>query len=490
MSIIIMSTENTISPINNITVEIAPIQVEPEIKQPLLSEKEVWNLYIPEQFPILKVEHNKKEVVLNIGPPHQDYTIQTKMKNGKLEGKATLKNPQKKVIATFTYVESEMTGQCKIYYESGKLYFSGYLLKGYRHGLGREYDSKGNLIFEGYYDSGDRNESITRVEYMDGYWEERDYSGFTRSVCRKDVFGNNEGLCYFYNNGYLDRASYCHDNTEIELANKFGEASMYQYKNNEICYYGTYSGSIYSGFERRSGVECDKDIKHLKYDGDFVNGVRAGFGTSYNEDGTERYSGEWIYGMKKNVFSKGLIWIIVTVEIILVVVDICIPALFYKFIFGILIFILYFVVYYFVRKMWSLCPLTVDFIPKTTEKPLQYGRDTLISNYKFTNIRECKINGLRKLETLRILEHSFIQYKTGVHFSNHPTNDYEKSFHILNCESLKSIQIGEYSFCDFAGEFELKNLPQLQSIQIISFEFIQYFRLLWIKNYQMTNHLM
>ena len=36
----------------------------------------------------------------------------------------------------------------------------------------------------------------------------------------------------------------------------------------------------------------------------------------------------------------------------------------------------------------------------------------------------------------------------------------------MNCESLKSIQIGQYSFSDYGGEFELKNLPQLQSIQI------------------------
>ena len=41
-----------------------------------------------------------------------------------------------------------------------------------------------------------------------------------------------------------------------------------------------------------------------------------------------------------------------------------------------------------------------------------------------------------------------------------------KSFHILNCESLESIQIGPKSFSDFGGDFELKNLPQLQSIQI------------------------
>ena len=45
-------------------------------------------------------------------------------------------------------------------------------------------------------------------------------------------------------------------------------------------------------------------------------------------------------------------------------------------------------------------------------------------------------------------------------------NDASKSFHILNCESLESIQIGRYSFSDYGGEFELKNLTQLQSIQL------------------------
>ena len=39
-----------------------------------------------------------------------------------------------------------------------------------------------------------------------------------------------------------------------------------------------------------------------------------------------------------------------------------------------------------------------------------------------------------------------------------------KSFHILNCESLESIQIGAFSFSDFGDGFELMNLPQLHSI--------------------------
>ena len=68
-----------------------------------------------------------------------------------------------------------------------------------------------------------------------------------------------------------------------------------------------------------------------------------------------------------------------------------------------------------------------------------------------------KIDGLNRLKTIKIGNNSFTK-RYG--------NDKSKSFHILNCESLKSIQIGEYSFSDFAGEFELRNLPQLQSIQI------------------------
>ena len=78
----------------------------------------------------------------------------------------------------------------------------------------------------------------------------------------------------------------------------------------------------------------------------------------------------------------------------------------------------------------------------------------------FGLVQTFKIEGLNRLKTIKIGNNSFTQYK------NDEGNDKSKSFHILNCESLESIQIGEYSFSDYAGEFELKNLPQLQSIQI------------------------
>ena len=83
-----------------------------------------------------------------------------------------------------------------------------------------------------------------------------------------------------------------------------------------------------------------------------------------------------------------------------------------------------------------------------------------IGNDCFGSVETFRIDRLNRLKSLKIGKNSFTQ-KTYVY-----GNDKSKSFHILNCESLKSIQIGEYSFIDFAGEFELKNLPQLQSIQI------------------------
>ena len=78
----------------------------------------------------------------------------------------------------------------------------------------------------------------------------------------------------------------------------------------------------------------------------------------------------------------------------------------------------------------------------------------------FESVKTFQIDGLNRLKTIKIGKNSFTQKQNLVGC------DESKSFHILNCESLESIQVGEYSFSDFAGDFELKNLPQLQSIHI------------------------
>ena len=78
----------------------------------------------------------------------------------------------------------------------------------------------------------------------------------------------------------------------------------------------------------------------------------------------------------------------------------------------------------------------------------------------FVNVQRFKIYRMNGLKSLTIGSNSFTRKK------NSWGNDGSKSFHILNCKSLESIKIGEYSFNDYAGQFELKNLPSLQSLII------------------------
>ena len=68
------------------------------------------------------------------------------------------------------------------------------------------------------------------------------------------------------------------------------------------------------------------------------------------------------------------------------------------------------------------------------------------------------IDGLNKLKSLVIGDRSFRK--------NGNTNDESRSFIISNCDELKSIEIGEYSFSDYGGGFELLNLPKLSTIKI------------------------
>ena len=83
-----------------------------------------------------------------------------------------------------------------------------------------------------------------------------------------------------------------------------------------------------------------------------------------------------------------------------------------------------------------------------------------IGNDCFESVKTFQIEGLNRLKTIKIGNNAF------THAINDYGSDGSKSFHILNCESLESIEMGEYSFSDFAGNIELKNLPRLQSIQI------------------------
>ena len=64
------------------------------------------------------------------------------------------------------------------------------------------------------------------------------------------------------------------------------------------------------------------------------------------------------------------------------------------------------------------------------------------------------------MKSIKIGTNSFTKKK------NNNGDDDSRSFSIFNCDELKSIEIGRYSFSDYCGSFELINLPKLESIKI------------------------
>ena len=91
--------------------------------------------------------------------------------------------------------------------------------------------------------------------------------------------------------------------------------------------------------------------------------------------------------------------------------------------------------------------------------------ELVIGNDCYSNVELFKIDGLNELKSLKIGSRSFTKRKYGW------GDDSSRSFSILNCIELESIEIGRYSFSDYGGGFELRNLPKLSTIKMDSYNF-------------------
>ena len=573
-----------LSSVNNQTdeVEMVSIDVDNSVEE---NRGSCWQDCLSNQFPITKCESDGKLSVFQVGVPHEGYTIETKLKNNKMNGKSKIVSKDDVVVAKLTFVDGVANGPCTLYDESGFLYFEGLFVDGYRSGKGKEFDSKGNVIFDGFFKLGQRaklyrvpemkeywkelgeksnkvisvgkrdeygrkygicyfyneddtinrvsewnkeNESmysgyyklydvvnsmwieglfengilngackekdvngnvifdgfyekgvkrkLVKMDEMDGYWKELDENDDDKvlSVSKRDEYGRKYGICYFYNeDDTINRMSEWKKGEEKCVIKQFNGNQMVEYKNGTKRYEGEYANSMRYNYERNGkGKEYSKNGKTMIYQGIFVNGKRNGRGTSYHNRKV-KYDGEWINGITKRSYTIWN-WLFTIIGLIIV------AGLFiYNIVLGIAVIILLIIMFIHIC-LWKIRK-TVHIAPDSQiikyKKPrctfeLSYNRVIpLFSRYSsvesidigdecFESVKTFKIDGLNRLRTIKIGINSFTQAK------NSNGNDASKSFHILNCESLESIQIGEYSFSDFGGEFELKNLPKLQSIQI------------------------
>ena len=86
-------------------------------------------------------------------------------------------------------------------------------------------------------------------------------------------------------------------------------------------------------------------------------------------------------------------------------------------------------------------------------------RRIVIGDEAFMYVKEVKLIGLSKLESVEIGVNSFTQHK------NSWGNDPNRHFYLKNCPKLKSLKMGRYSFSDY-GVIEIENVDALEVIEM------------------------
>ena len=128
------------------------------------------------------------------------------------------------------------------------------------------------------------------------------------------------------------------------------------------------------------------------------------------------------------------------------------------------------------RLSLEVTDLVIDTTCCTDLNELDLSKFTLLSTLEigdncFGSVDTFRIDGLKKLKSIKIGKNSFtlvkdLNWDTDWDEAIERANNRHRSFHILNCEQLKSIDIMECSFSDYGGPFELVNLPSLATIKI------------------------
>ena len=244
-----------------------------EVQQPKKDKRgSCWERNVADEFPIESIMENNGETVVHVGKPHQGYTIITNLVNSKMNGTSRIYSEKKVLIARLQFMDGIANGHCTLYDEYGNLYYKGYFANGLLEGRGTRYDELGKFESEVFYKQG-KQLNIIPMEKKKGYWKELDSEGNIISVCQKDEQGKNEGICYFYTSGHIQRISKWNHGEEREYLKVFNE-KMTEYKSGRKVYQGGYIDSVELNYPRDGkGKEFNKDGT-VKWQGSYKKGRR------------------------------------------------------------------------------------------------------------------------------------------------------------------------------------------------------------------------
>ena len=268
---------------------------------------------------------------------------------------------------------------------------------------------------------------------------------------------NKECLVLKFDNGVYVNEGYLLNEEKVErvFGNDKYDSSLLNMGIADLDHGTRFEGTLLNGIPYGYGELYDDSGCHI-YDGVVINWKRFGYGVSFHNNGYKEYEGYWCDDKEFGIgmfFDRKQRKILecdwyngqngddyegdgTSMPIGLKRMKLC------------------------DRCTWSDFDLSLFVFLETIE----------IGEECFAKVNTFKIDGLKHLRSVKIGDNSF----TLVNEENWD-DDWEcddensgvsRSFHILNCENLESIEVGGFSFSTYDGQFELKNLPSLRSVNI------------------------
>ena len=84
-----------------------------------------------------------------------------------------------------------------------------------------------------------------------------------------------------------------------------------------------------------------------------------------------------------------------------------------------------------------------------------------VGDYSFSFVDEVKLIGLKQLERVVIGKNSFTKEKND----DWPSYNANRHFYLKNCERLRELKMGRYSFSDYSV-CEIEDVPSLEVIEM------------------------
>ena len=84
-----------------------------------------------------------------------------------------------------------------------------------------------------------------------------------------------------------------------------------------------------------------------------------------------------------------------------------------------------------------------------------------VGDFSFPSVKEVKLIGLNQLERVAIERSCFTKYKNTSYVYKNPN----RHFHLKNCERVRELKIGRYSFSDYSV-CEIENVNSLEVIEM------------------------